>query len=108
MSWRRRDPLRELAERQLDLFAVDEAALLTEAEEAERAWNASSRDEAEDAYGDYQLVVDAVADRLLDVRETYAATLPAENVDRYRAAFGQAAKRRFKRYTSLLADLDSV
>jgi hypothetical protein len=108
VSWLRRDPLRELAERQLELFAADEAALLAEAAEAETTWTRSAREDAEEAYGDYQLVVDAVADRLLDLRETYAATLPDENLERYRAAFGEAARRRFRRYTSLLADLDDL
>jgi hypothetical protein len=98
----------EVAERQLELFRVDEGELLAEAEQAEEAWNRASRDDAEEAYGDYQLVVDAVADRLLDIRESYAATLAGDAVDEYRAAFGAAARRRFRRFASLLADLDDV
>lgn len=105
MIFRRGTRFDELASRQLDLFAEDDAELLDEADEAEAAWNRSGRDEAEEAYGDYQLVVDAIADRLLDIRETYAATLDADTADAYRAAFNRAATRRFKRYTSLLADL---
>jgi hypothetical protein len=102
----RRDPFAELVERQLTLFAEDEAELLREAVEAEEAWNRAGRDTAEEAYGDYQLVVDAIADRLLDVREAYAATLDADAADAYRRSFGHAAARRFKRYSSLVADLD--
>ncbi len=98
----------ELVTRQLDLFAADEADLLTEAVEAEDAWNRAGRDEAEEAYGDYQLVVDAIADRLLDVRETYAATLDDDTAGEYRAAFNRAAGRRYRRYASLLADLDEA
>ena len=102
----RRDPLHDLVERQLALFAEDEAELLREADEAEAAWNDAGRDTAEEAYGDYQLVVDAIADRLLDVREAYAATLHPETADAYRRAFAAAAARRFTRYASLVADLE--
>jgi hypothetical protein len=102
----RRDPFGELVERQLTLFAEDEAELLREAEEAEEAWNRAGRDTAEEAYGDYQLVVDAIADRLLDVREAYAATLGEDAVDGYRRSFASGAARRFKRYASLVADLE--
>jgi hypothetical protein len=103
---RRRGPFDELVERQLTLFAADDAELLHEADEAEAAWDAAGRDTAEEAYGDYQLVVDAIADRLLDLRETYAATLDADTADAYRAAFGAGAGRRFRRYASLVADLE--
>ena len=106
MRLRRRGPLDEVVERQLALFAEDDADLLHEADEAESRWNAAGRDTAEEAYGDYQLVVDAIADRLLDVRESYAATLDSETADAYRAAFAAGASRRFRRYASLVADLE--
>ena len=107
MRLRRRGPFDELVERQLILFAVDDAELLQEADEAEAAWDAAGRDTAEEAYGDYQLVVDAIADRLLDLRETYAATLDSETADAYRAAFATGAARRFRRYASLVSDLET-
>jgi hypothetical protein len=103
---RRRGPFDELVERQLSLFAEDDAEILQEAEEAEAAWNAAGRETAEEAYGDYQLVVDAIADRLLDLREAYAATLDAATSETYRAAFATGASRRFRRYASLVADLE--
>ena len=107
MRLRRRDPFAELVERQLTLFAEDEAELLREATEAEDAWVQSGRDTAEEVYGDYQLVVDAIADRLLDLRESYAATLGDDAVDAYRRAFAAGASRRFRRYASLVADLEA-
>ena len=106
MRLRRRDAFDELVARQLTLFVEDEADLLQEAVEAEEAWVRSGRDTAEEAYGDYQLVVDAIADRLLDVRESYAATLDEDNADAYRRAFAAGAARRFRRYASLVADLE--
>lgn len=105
MIFRRSRRFGELVRAQLDLFAEDEAELLAEARDADDAWTRAGRDEAEELYGDYQLVVDAIADRLLDVRETYAATLADDDTaDEYRAAFTRAAAKRFPRFTALLAD----
>jgi len=106
VRFRRRGRFSELVERQLDLFAADDAELLTEAAEAEDAWNAAPADDAEEAYGDYQLVVDAIADRLLDIRESYAYTLDEDAASEYSAAFTKEATRRYRRYTTLLADLE--
>ncbi|HXF97910.1 MAG TPA: hypothetical protein VNJ46_04785 [Gaiellaceae bacterium] len=100
----RRRRFREVVERQLDLFAVDEAALLEEAAEADAAWTAAPPEETEERYGDYQLVVDAVAERLYDVREAYAATLGERAAEEYRREFNRAALRRFRRFAGLLSD----
>ena len=93
----RRNRFGELVRRQLDLFAEDEAALLREADEAERAYDAAERDDAEELYGDYQLVLESVADRLGELRDTYAATLDESAADEYAAAFERAARRRHPR-----------
>jgi hypothetical protein len=103
---RRRDRFHDLVERQLNLFATDDADLLAEAVEAEAAWNDAGAKDAEEAYGDYQLVVDAIADRLLDIRETYANSLDDDAASGYTAEFTRQATRRFRRYATLLADLD--
>jgi hypothetical protein len=100
--FRRRGRFDELVSTQLDLFAEDEAALLSEAAEADDAQTRADRDEAEELYGDYQLVVDTVAERLLDLRETYAATLDDSTADEYRDAFTGAASKRFRRFIGLL------
>ena len=96
----------ELVSRQLALFDEDEATLLEEADEAEEAWIRSGRDEAEESYGDFQLVVDAIADRLLEIRDGYASTLDDDAAESYRLAFHAAVARRFRRYASLVADLE--
>jgi hypothetical protein len=103
---RRTDRFADLIARQLDLLVSDEAELLKEADEAEAAWVASGRGDAEEAYGDFQLVVDAIGDRLLETRDTYAASLASDAVDEYRASFKRAAARRFRRYPTIVADLD--
>jgi hypothetical protein len=101
---RRRGRFRELVERQLDLFATDEAELLEEAGAADDAWSRSQREESEERFGEYQLIVDAVADRLYDVRESYASTLDVETAEEYRSAFNRTATRRFRRFAALLED----
>ncbi len=106
MRFQRRSRFHDLVERQLDLFASDDADLLTEAAEAEAAWNMAAVDAAEEAYGDYQLVVDAIADRLLEIRESFASSLDGETSSEYTAEFTRAATRRYRRYATMLADLD--
>jgi hypothetical protein len=101
---RRRGRFDELVTRQLDLLAADDADLLAEATEAEAAWRRAPREEAEEAYGDFQLVLDAIGDRLLDIRETYAATLDDDAAAEYRAAFTRAAGKRFGHAATVLAD----
>ena len=93
----RRERFGELVRRQLDLFAEDEAALLHEAEEAERSYDGAERDAAEEAYSDFQLVLEAVAERLEELRDTYAATLEPEPAEEYGAAFARAVRKRFPR-----------
>ena len=94
----------DLLRRQLDLFELDEAALLREAEEADDAWTNAPREESEERFGEYQLVVDAIAERLLDLRETYASSLDEATADRYRAAFNRAAVKRFRPFAALLTE----
>ena len=93
---------RDVVERQLALFVEDQAELLAEAEDADAAWTRASVEETEELYGDYQLVVDTIGERLHEVREAYVATLAGEAADEYRTAFDRAARKRFPRYASFL------
>ncbi|HXG76073.1 MAG TPA: hypothetical protein VNJ53_05855 [Gaiellaceae bacterium] len=99
--WRRRR-FEGLVARQLELFAEDEAELLREAAERDAAWTSAPAERAEELYGEYQDVVDAIGERLYDVREAYAATLGERQAAEYRAAFDRAAVRRFRRYAAFL------
>ena len=100
----RRGRFDELVRRQLDLFAADEAGLLDEAATADSAWTNASAEESEELFGDYQLVVDAIGERLYDLREAYAASLDDDAADEYRAAFGKGSHKRFGRYAAFLED----
>jgi len=91
----RRDRFGDLIRRQLELFAEDEAELLREAEAAERTYDAAEREGAEEMYGDYQLVLESIADRLEELRDTYASTLDADAADAYAKAFSRSTRKRF-------------
>jgi hypothetical protein len=99
--WRSRS-FDDLIRRQLDLFEADDAALLEDAAAADTAWTHADADESEELYGDYQLVVDAIGERLHDIRETYAASLEEGAAREYRARFDRTARKRFGRLASFL------
>jgi hypothetical protein len=100
----RRGRFHDLVERQLDVFATDESTLLAEAAAADQAWTNADADESEELYGEYQLVVDAIGERLHEIRETYAGSLDETTVGEYRTAFDRAARKRFGRYAAFQED----
>jgi hypothetical protein len=98
----RRSRFHDVVARQLDLFAEAQADLLGEAREADAVWSEASAEESEERYGDYQLVVDAIGERLYDLREAYARTLDASTAAEYRADFDRAARKRFRGLATFL------
>ena len=73
-----------------------------EADEAERTYDAADREDAEDAYADFQLVLDAGCDRLDEIRTAYAATLDDDAARAYEDAFTRAARKRYPRFAAEL------
>ena len=98
----RRNRFGDLVRRQLDLFEEDEADLLREADAAIRAYDDAEREEAEEAYSDYQLVLESVVESLEELRDTYAMTLDDDSREAYEQAFGRAARKRFPTLTAAL------
>jgi hypothetical protein len=98
----RRGRFHELVQRQLDLFEEDEAELLKEAHEADAAWTSAAAEVTEELYGDYQLVVDAIGERLYEIRESYARPLDDPTAREYRIAFNRAVETRFGRYATFV------
>jgi hypothetical protein len=96
----RRDRFGDLVRRQLELFEEDDGDLLSDAATAERAYDDAERDEAEEAYGDFLLAAEAVAERLQEIRDTYAATLDDDARDGYEQAFARAARKRYPKLTA--------
>ena len=93
MIFRRR--FADVIERQLGVFAADEAALLVEVRNAEQAYNRAERDEAEEKYGDYVDVVETATEALADMRDRFKRTLDEDAAEEYEAAFNRAVKRRW-------------
>ena len=89
----RRRPFGDVIERQLGLVESDDTDLVAAVEAARRAYREADREDAEEAFGDYQLVLEALKDRLVEVRDAYAATL--DHPEAYEAAFELAAVRRW-------------
>ena len=94
----RRDPFRDLIRRQLELFEQQEAILLRQIDEAERAYNAAPRDEAEARYERYDDLVQLGAEALAEIRDAYARTLDEDTADEYRTAFNDRARKRLPRF----------
>ena len=93
MIFRRR--FADVISRQLDVFAQDESALLSEVREAEQAYNRAERAEAEEKYGDYVDVVETATEALADMRDRFGRTLDDSTAEEYEAAFNRAVKRRW-------------
>jgi hypothetical protein len=87
----------EVISRQLDVFAEDEATgLLAEVAEMKQRYDDAGRDGAEEAYGDYMDVIDAVKDALADMRDRFASTLDEDAAEAYAPAFERAARKRWR------------
>jgi hypothetical protein len=87
----------DLVERQLELFETEHADLLQDCRASLDAYNAASREEAEELYGDYVDQVDAARDALLAYRYTYARTLDDEAAAEYEEVFNRVARKRLPR-----------
>ena len=89
----RRKPFAQLIDRQLELVALDDRDLLDDVEARRREYASADRDDAEEAFGDYQLALEALKDRLTEIRDTYSATL--DDSEEYERAFERAAVQRW-------------
>jgi predicted translin family RNA/ssDNA-binding protein len=95
---RRRSRFADVISRQLEMFQRDEADLVGECVEAERAYDRADRDEAEERYGDYVDLVETATEALADLRSSYAATLDEDAAEEYEEAFNRAVKKRLPRF----------
>jgi hypothetical protein len=84
--------------RQLELFEREQADLIRECEEAERAYDRAPRDEAEERYGDYLDLVESGTELLADLRDNYARSLDEDAAEEYEQAFNRAVQKRLPRF----------
>ena len=94
----RRRRFAEVIARQLDLFAVENAELIRECEQAERAYDRADRSEAEERYGDYVDLVETGTEVLADVRDHFAQTLDEQAAEEYEAEFNRAVVKQLPRF----------
>jgi hypothetical protein len=85
----------KLIDRQLDLFAEDNARLLERIADAREAYHGAPREDAEDRFGDYQAWAADGTDALVRLRDAYASTLDDDDAAEYETAFKRAVRRRF-------------
>jgi hypothetical protein len=94
----RRGRFGDVIGRQLDLFEQDHAALIRECEQAESAYDAAERDEAEERFGDYQDLVETATEILADARDHFRASLGEAAAEQYEGEFNRAVRKRLPRF----------
>ena len=92
----RRRRFRDVIERQLAFFQEDDGDLLVDVDRALEKYERADRDEAEELYGDYQLMIEAATDRLGEIRDTYARTLDEDAGETYVREFNEAVVERWR------------
>ena len=92
MSFRRR-PCAARGRRPLARGEPDDAPRIAHGAAARRADRAAARADAEEAFGDYQLALEALKDRIVEVRDTFSATLA--DPEAYERQFERAAAKRW-------------
>jgi hypothetical protein len=88
----------ELIERQLDLFEQEDADFLDRVDEAEREYDRADREDAEEAFGRFQELVEHGTEALAELRDAYARTLDPDAAEEYVAEFNAAVHRRLPRF----------
>lgn len=94
----RRRRFADLISRQLDLFEQEQAGLIRECVEAERAYDRADRDEAEELYGDYVDLVETGTELLADLRDAFKQTLDEDTAEQYEAEFNRTVVKRLPRF----------
>ena len=95
----------DVIRRQLDLFESEHADLIAECEEAERAYDAAGRDEAEERYADYLDLVETGTELLAGLRDNFASTMDEETAEDYEEEFNRAVRVRLPRFALEIEDL---
>jgi hypothetical protein len=88
----------DVISRQLDLFVRENFELLDACDAAERAYDRSERDEAEERFGDYQDLVETGTEILADLRDNFASTLDEASAEKYEDDFNRAVTKRLPRF----------
>ena len=95
----------DVIRRQLDLFEREEADLISDCVEAERAYDAAGREDAEERYSEYLDLVETGTELLAGLRDTFCATIEDEEAaEEYEDAFNRAVVKRLPRFAVQIDD----
>jgi hypothetical protein len=89
----------ELIDRQLELFEREDADFLARVDSAERDYDRADREDAEEAFGHFQELVEFGTETLAEMRDAYARTLDEDGADEYIAEFNAAVHRRLPKFS---------
>jgi hypothetical protein len=84
--------------RQLDLFEVDQRAVIEDVETALQKYNQSDRDEAEARYEEFLDLVETGTEELAALRDNFASGMDEESAEEYEAEFNRAVVKRLPRF----------
>lgn len=101
----RRRRFADVIRRQLELFERENTQLIRDCVLAERAYDDSERDEAEERYGDYMDLVETGTEALAELRDSFASTLDEKTAEEYEEAFNRAVAKRLPRFALEIEDL---
>jgi isocitrate dehydrogenase kinase/phosphatase len=98
MKWRR-NRFAEVVQRQLDVFAEDEANdVFAEIDDRKALYDRADRDDAEELYGDYMDAVETGTEVLADMRDRFKRTLDDDAAEEYELEFNRAVKKRWPEF----------
>ena len=95
----------ELVDRQLDLFVEEDAEFLARLDAAERDYDRADRENAEEAFGRFQELVEFGTETLAEMRDAYAGTLDDDAAAEYVAEFNRAVIDRLPRFGLEIEDV---
>jgi len=95
----------ELIDRQLDLFEREDADFLARVDEAEQAYDRADREDAEEAFGRFQELVEHGTEALAELRDAYARTLDDDSAQQYVGEFNAAVRQRLPRFALEIDEL---
>jgi hypothetical protein len=95
----------ELIARQLDLFELQDADFLARVDAAERAYDQADREDAEEAFGRFQELIEHGTEALAEMRDAYASTLDSDSGGEYVTEFNATIHDRLPRFGLEIEDV---
>jgi hypothetical protein len=94
----------DVIKRQLEVFAVDQRAIIEDVETALQKYNQAAADEAEARYEEYLDLVEEGTEELAALRDNFASAMDEEAAEEYEAEFNRAVAKRLPRFALQIED----